>query len=157
MSGNQTQAANKTTQQQVSFSLSVTHEELATFDTNANRTGFSCDTKVSGELNFPKKAQGFHGYYTVGATKWHVDSDGDIRDGELLVAEPSYRNPQGHKNSPLIAAAPELLAALELAVELLAWELIYPNTNGAIRQSSPVNHKQLFETAKAAIAKARGV
>ena len=83
--------------------------------------------------------------------------DGDIRDGELLVAEPSYRNPQGHKNSPLIAAAPELLAALELAVELLAWELIYPNTNGAIRQSSPVNHKQLFETAKAAIAKARGV
>ena len=156
MSGNQTQAANKTTQQ-VSFSLSVTHDEIATFDTNANRTGFSCDTKVSGELNFPKQAKGFHGYYTLGATKWHVDSDGDIRDGELLVAEPSYLSRQGYKNAALIAAAPELLAALELAAELLAWELIYPNTNGAIRQSSPVNHKRLLETATAAIAKARGV
>lgn len=83
---------------------------------------------------------------------WFVNSDGDIADGEHLIAEPSYLSRDGYKNAALIAAAPELLAALEL----LASELFYPNTNGAIRQSSPANHKRLLETATAAIAKARG-
>lgn len=111
------------------------------------------DKKIGKVVGFPKQAQGFHGFYAVGATKWSVDSDGDIRDGELLIAEPSYLSREGYKNAALIAAAPELLAALEL----LASELFYPNTNGAIRQSSPANHKRLLETATAAIAKARGV
>lgn len=45
--------------------------------------------------------------------KWFVNSDGDITDGDALIAEPNYLSRDGHKNAHLIAAAPELLEAIE--------------------------------------------
>lgn len=106
--------------------------------------------KISGEVDFPKQAQGFHGFYDVGATQWSVDSDGDIRDGELLVAEPSYLTRDGHKNAALIAAAPDLLAVCEKALELFRTGCVrlneYDNKDLELRSA-------LIKT----IAKARGV
>ena len=48
---------------------------------------------------------------------WFVNSDGDITDGDALIAEPNYLSRDGHKNARLISAAPELLAACELAIK----------------------------------------
>lgn len=70
---------------------------------------------------------------------WFVNSDGDIADGDALIAEPNYLSRNGHKNARLIAAAPELLAALELLL------------SQSLRLSSTVR------LAREAIAKARGV
>ena len=39
---------------------------------------------------------------------WFVNSDGDITDGDALIAEPNYLSRDGHKNARLIAASPEL-------------------------------------------------
>lgn len=67
-----------------------------------------------------KQARGFHGYYTVGNTTWRIDDEGDIRDGEMLIAEPSYLSRDGKKNAAMIAAAPELLFELENCRDRLA-------------------------------------
>lgn len=107
------------------------------------------DKKIGQVVGFPKQAQGFHGFYAVGATQWSVDGDGDIRDGELLIAEPSHLSRQGYKNAALIAAAPELLAALE---SLVKWR--DPQN---IPSHFLASYKKDVEIAREAIAKARGV
>lgn len=98
------------------------------------------------KIDYPKQAQGFHGYYTVNATKWSVDSEGDIRDGEMLIAEPSYLSKYGRKNAALIAAAPELLSLL---VEVVS-ELSDTDDEGLIE------HTDWMIKARAVIAKATG-
>ena len=44
---------------------------------------------------------------------WYVNQEGDITDGNQLIAEPNYISRECHKNAQLMAAAPELLEALE--------------------------------------------
>ena len=45
--------------------------------------------------------------------KWFVNEEGDITDGDVLIAEPNYLMSVSYKTAHLLAAAPELLAALE--------------------------------------------
>ena len=77
------------------------------------------------------------------AKNWYVNTDGDITDGEQLIAEPNYLTKESYKNAHLLAAAPDLLAALQEVVRHLQLPCIY-------------QPKEPVKMALAAIAKAQG-
>lgn len=82
--------------------------------------------------------------------QWFVNSEGDITDGESLIAEPNYLTRESYKNAHLMSAAPELLAACELAEKYLT--TIRNNKGGSIQSVDAA----IFELSQA-IAKAKGV
>jgi hypothetical protein len=77
--------------------------------------------------------------------KWFVNSDGDITDGECLIAEPNYLTNAGYKNAHLMAAAPELFEVLVYIIE-----------QGDFPQLGFSEHR-VNDRAVAALNKARGV
>lgn len=79
---------------------------------------------------------------------WLRIQNGDVEDSRgNLIAAVSFQGSDGPINGHLIAAAPELLAALEAAMELGA----YRGDRMPIKAVKPV-----FDQMKAAIAKAKG-
>lgn len=77
---------------------------------------------------------------------WFVNSDGDITDGQNLIAEPNYLTREGHANAALLAAAPELLAVLEDVIYALS------DTDG----NGLLEYTHWMVKARATIAKAKG-
>ncbi len=84
---------------------------------------------------------------------WFINNDGDITDGQNLIAEPNYINRESHKNAHLLAAAPELLAALEDAVELISCLIGHANDSAGC----DFNEDGELYLARKVIAKAKGV
>lgn len=78
--------------------------------------------------------------------QWFVNSEGDITDGESLIAEPNYLTRESYKNAHLMSAAPELLALLTEVVS----ELSDTDDEGLIE------HTEWMIKARAVIAKAKG-
>lgn len=76
------------------------------------------------------------------AKNWYVNQEGDITDGEQLIAEPNYLTKESYKNAHLLAAAPDLLAACEEVLDVIEW--LIPNAVA-------------INSIKAAITKAKGV
>ena len=79
---------------------------------------------------------------------WQIESNGGEHVCELDANEPDYFGPQHNDaNAVLIAAAPEMLDALELAKKELA--RVYIGANRQVRQET-------FNTIQQAINKASG-
>lgn len=89
--------------------------------------------------------------------KWFVNNDGDITDGDALIAEPNYLSRDGHKNALLIAAAPELLNALQGLIDI--GEANTLATLGGCHNWAELEARNVkaFDAALLAIKKARGV
>jgi len=83
---------------------------------------------------------------------WYVNQEGEITDGNQLIAEPNYISRECHKNAQLMAAAPELLEALEDAVELIICLIGHANDSAGCSFNEDAD---LF-LARKAIAKAKG-
>lgn len=50
---------------------------------------------------------------------WFVNSDGEITDGERVIACPDYTYRDARKDAELLAAAPDLLEVCEAALLIL--------------------------------------
>jgi geranylgeranyl pyrophosphate synthase len=84
--------------------------------------------------------------------KWFVNEEGDITDGDVLIAEPNYLTSVSYKTAHLLAAAPELLAALESITSYCL-----PNLGDFLmHQSLEDDFRNCVVSARAAIAKAKG-
>lgn len=72
---------------------------------------------------------------------WFVNIDGDITDGDVLIADPCYLTRDGHKNALLMAAAPELLG---FACFMRDW-LLERRSMGDVCISYDEQHKLLIK------------
>jgi len=98
-------------------------------------------------------AQHTPGPWSVKSDPCHFDTLSDIHAGGKLIAQTCSEYPSLEANARLIAAAPDLLAALE---KLEYWLDSDPEVLAAMNALERDDHLAKLELARAAIAKAKG-